>query len=236
MTFEFRPLWLLSLLFLLGISFAYLGWLQGRELPFFSLPALEIGSEGSVLHYAGMVLNRSLSTVYPALMLFLFFIFLVYAGIQSIGLAMDMRRHRQHSMGMSARNLPIRWATLIAPLLGRPTSRFTRIAQWSNGDWRAYCEQAPIALLSPITLAVQTFPLFGFVGTIAGIASALKYLPTGDNADASIASLTASLYTAFDTTFIGLIASLTLMLLSYGMEQGWTRMRRIAGIGSGLPS
>nr|VFK23861.1 MAG: hypothetical protein BECKLPF1236A_GA0070988_103942 [Candidatus Kentron sp. LPFa]VFK35553.1 MAG: hypothetical protein BECKLPF1236C_GA0070990_103912 [Candidatus Kentron sp. LPFa] len=182
MNFPFRPFWLLSLLFLLGGSLVWLGWLQGRELPFFPVPSLEFGPEGSVVHYAGMVVSRSLSTPYPALMLFSFFVFLVYASMQIIGLVVDSRQRKK----ASARNLSIWLAKPIASLLGRPLSRFTDITRWTEEDWQTYCEQAPGALLSPITLATQIFPLLGFVGTIAGIASALKYLPSGDNADASI--------------------------------------------------
>ena len=228
MAFEFRPLWLLTVLSLLGASFVYLSWLQGTGLPPFPVPALDVGSEGSVLHYAGMVLNRSLSAAYPALMLFFFFAFLVYAGVQILGVALDARCQRRVFAGVPVRNWPSWLALPAAPLLGRPRKRFTDIAAWSVSDWRAYLAQAPTSLMSPIALAVQIFPLFGFVGTIAGIASALKYLPTGDNADASIGNLTASLYTAFDTTFIGLIASLTLMLISYGMDNAWARMQLAA--------
>nr|VFJ43266.1 MAG: MotA/TolQ/ExbB proton channel family protein [Candidatus Kentron sp. DK] len=226
MKLSFNPFRLPGLLFFLGGSFAWLGWLQGRELPFFTVPAMEFGAEGSVLHYASMVLSRSLSTAYPALMLFVFLILLIYACLQMLGLVMDMRHQRKRAGSIPARDLPIRWAGPIASALGRPLSRFTEVSRWQDSNWRNYCGQAPGILLSPITLAVQIFPLFGFIGTIAGIASALKYLPVGDNTDASIDNLTASLYTAFDTTFIGLIASLSLMLLGYAMERGWAGIQQ----------
>jgi len=151
---------------------------------------------------------------------------------------MDARRQRRWRSARPFRSVP-RWLSrIIAPVLGRPIERFAESGNWTTAQWRTYLFQAPRSLLAPLSLATQTFPLLGFLGTVAGIASALKYLPTGENADASVTNLTASLYTAFDTTFIGLVASVILMLCSYAMEQTWTRLQQAVEEqqpGSGTP-
>jgi hypothetical protein len=224
MAHEFRPYWLLLLLFLIGASAGYLALLQGSDLDCCNLPDFQWGSDGSVVRYAGLVVSRSVRDPYTVSMLYGFFVLLVYALVQLLALAGDRRCSDRRAGGHLCRDLPGWVAYLLAPVLARPKGRFDSISSWGAREWTDYLHQAPEALLAPLGLAVQIFPLLGFLGTIAGIASALKYLPTPDNPSASISSLTASLYTAFDTTFVGLVASMTLMLISFTMERSWTRM------------
>ena len=225
---DFRPYWLIGLLVLSGVSLWYLFWLQGRGIDMVPEAGFEWGAQGSVLGYAGQVMERSLEAAYPTIMLFLFAVMAIYAAVQALALVMDARRLRQVSGGQPCFPMP-RWlASVVGPLIARGASRLSEACEWGPARWSRYAAQAQGALLSPLELAVQVFPLLGFVGTIAGIASALRFLPIEDNPEASVSSLTLSLYTAFDTTFIGLVASLILLLASYGMGRAWTTLHGLA--------
>ncbi len=229
MAHNLRPYWLIATLFLLGASLVVLAAQQGAACAWCSAPSLEWastwGRDGSVIRYAGMVLIRSLDKPYTITLIYAYGVILIYCVAQTLGLWTDRRRLRLFLKGAECRSLSPALAGLVSRLMGRPIVRYTQVRSWTLDDWKVYLSDTPAVLQPPVSLAVQMFPLLGFLGTVAGIASALVFLPTPENPNASVDKLTASLYTAFDTTFIGLVASLSLMLIAFFMAQSWARLQ-----------
>lgn len=67
--------------------------------------------------------------------------------------------------------------------------------------------------VSPIQTAAALFPGLGFLGTVIGISTAIGGVEDVLNGG-SPTSLLSGLHVAFDTTFIGLVASLSLALIN----------------------
>lgn len=69
-------------------------------------------------------------------------------------------------------------------------------------------------LLYPLKQVIPLFPAVGFIGTVIGVSIAISVLPNVIGSS-NLSPLMEALYVAFDTTFIGLFAlvSLTIILL-----------------------
>ena len=83
-------------------------------------------------------------------------------------------------------------------------------------------------LLAPLRLALWAFPVVGFLGTVIGISGAVARLPQVLEDTQQLNLLLSSLHTAFDTTFVGLAASLVIMALLHIIESVWDRNELIA--------
>ncbi|MEL6897308.1 MAG: MotA/TolQ/ExbB proton channel family protein, partial [Planctomycetota bacterium] len=72
--------------------------------------------------------------------------------------------------------------------------------------------------LALVRIIVWAIPMLGFLGTVIGITQALGGLDFTDGA-ASVERLKAGLYTAFDTTALGLVLSVLAIFLQYPVEK-----------------
>jgi hypothetical protein len=221
----FSPYRLLSLIFFALATLVLVQLYQGLPLFDFDISDELAKSWGAVLSYAVTVLKNSQKEYFQALMLVLFIAALVYCMAQIIGIQLDLRRLKnsrktRHGQAFSA---------IAAFVLSRPFERFSKPDSFGKAKWQTYSDKGAKDLIAPIKLLTQVFPLLGFLGTIAGIASSLNYLPTGDDNSGNIGLLTQSLYTAFDTTFIGLTASFVLLVTAFYLESAWDQLANLAG-------
>jgi hypothetical protein len=83
-------------------------------------------------------------------------------------------------------------------------------------------------LMEPMRLGLWAFPVVGFIGTVVGVSQAVKDLPTAMKDESALSSVLGSLHLAFDTTFIGLVSSVAVMLLLYAIDSAWTRNEVLA--------
>ncbi|WP_133511115.1 MotA/TolQ/ExbB proton channel family protein [Candidatus Thiosymbion oneisti] len=77
-------------------------------------------------------------------------------------------------------------------------------------------------LLEPLRLGLWAFPVVGFIGTVLGISQAVKELPLAMKEETALQGVLDSLHLAFDTTFIGLVASVIVMSQLYLLDARWT--------------
>ena len=220
----FSPYRLLSLIFFTLATLVLIQLYQGLPLFEFDVSDEHAKSWGAVLSYAVTVLKNSQKEHFQALMLVLFVAALVYCVTQVIGIQFDLRRLKKGKKTRHGKAL----STIAAFIFSRPQERFSGPNSFGRAKWQSYAQKGVRDLVAPIKLLTQIFPLLGFLGTIAGIASSLNYLPTGEDNSGNIALLTQSLYTAFDTTFIGLTASFVLLVTAFYLESAWEQLANLA--------
>lgn len=226
----FTPFRLLSLLFCSLLTVVILQLKLGEQLIAFDAPESLTTTYGLVVAYALKVLSNSQNGYYQATMLVLFVAAAIYCLLQIIGIMMDIRRLRRVTTSKQ-RNFHLT-GRIAAFLFSRPFERYTHAVSSGKLWWEYYAQYGHQELTGPVRILTQVFPLLGFLGTIAGIASSLNYLPTGDENSGDIGALTQSLYTAFDTTFIGLVASFALLVTTFYLDSAW---RRLADLARRLP-
>ena len=100
-------------------------------------------------------------------------------------------------------------------------------------DWREAGAVALSVAVNPVRVAAVLFPAIGFIGTVVGVSLAIGGL--GDVlGSGETAPLLEGLRIAFDTTLIGLVASVVLTVLLHLMHVRSTLLRVRTGI-AGLP-
>ncbi|MEC9434742.1 MAG: MotA/TolQ/ExbB proton channel family protein [Pseudomonadota bacterium] len=99
----------------------------------------------------------------------------------------------------------------LAALCGLPGDAVARPAGWA-----LFADHGAGHLAAPVRDAAAMFPAVGFLGTVVGVSIAIGGLE-GVLAGGDSAILLAGLRTAFDTTFLGLVAALLLGLMSLGL-------------------
>ena len=136
---------------------------------------------------------------------------IVYAVLQAIGISAD---HQTHAAG----------GNILRPLTGRmfrvDTPDAYRHAMFDWGSW---------ALLSPLRTGLALFPMVGFIGTVAGLSSAIRDLPPAIEDNSRLGVVLDSLYIAFDTTLLGLFGAVICLLTLRLLEDRIERLERRAG-------
>ena len=166
--------------------------------------------------------------------LFLFWMGLVvvcYSLFQYIGLIQDttflrlilVEERQPRSNGL---------VLLVNRISGRPRSLFKT---WDGkndpqNDLRAHLEYGENALMSPLRFYLTAFPMMGFLGTVVGLAGAIRHLPKAMQSEGALQSVLDNLYIAFDTTFLGLVGALiSLMLIKY-LEIHWDKLAQMVEV------
>ena len=143
------------------------------------------------------------------------------------------RPRRQHAEGGAGaggsadREAHGSWLALLAGRLSEPTTGLATMAGKLSGDPRDYADRyslqrdrnAELGLL-PLRFSVWVLPLLGFIGTVVGIARSIVGLEAviappgagGQSAEGLMAVL-GGLQFAFDTTLLGLVTAIPIMLL-----------------------
>ena len=156
---------------------------------------------------------------------------LIYSGLAFLGLAVDRNRLRWlHEGGAEKASI---WLALLA---GRPTA--LEPADWAG--WANSLQEKDIDLgephdaadryslqrhrnaeqvLLPLRFTVWMLPLLGFIGTVVGIARSIVGLETviatgaGGQASEGLLTVLGGLQFAFDTTLLGLVSVIPVMML-----------------------
>lgn len=149
----------------------------------------------------------------------------LYGALQLLGIAVDRRRLRRLGLPDGAAR-----ASWLAALAGRPLRPYTgnpaTRPDEPPGDPHAAADRFSLqrqgyaeAGLLPLRFGVWVLPLLGFIGTVVGIARSITGLETviapatgGQSAEGLLAVL-GGLQFAFDTTLLGLLAVIPVMLL-----------------------
>ena len=166
------------------------------------------------------IIERFLGNGFSRTILILFLGAAVYGLLQIIGIVAD--RNRLRSMGQVGS--PRRRISWLALLAGRPAE-----AVWAGaipGDLHdfadRYCLQrqhyVDLGML-PLRFAAWALPLLGFIGTVVGVASSIGGLevviatgPSGQPTE-GLMTVLGGLQFAFDTTLLGLLAVIPVMVL-----------------------
>ena len=162
-------------------------------------------------------------------------VLLVYAILQLAGAMLDRRQlHRKHN----PQKPPSSLAGILAAFTGRPfglpvvlSAANARHGQNEMGQdelRHVHFDYGRHVLLTPLHLGLWAFPVVGFLGTVIGISGAVAHLPQVLEDNARLNQLLNNLYVAFDTTFVGLAASLFIMAMLAILDFAWDRNEIIA--------
>lgn len=177
-------------------------------------------------------LGRYLGNGYCQLMIAVFFTTLLYGLLQYLGL-LDEQRHLQRWLGLGAGPQSTRLHGWIGFLSGRRHQDAdgvpAALQRW-YGKTQAredFVHLSDYVLtvrglqhqhnFAPIGFAIWVLPLLGFIGTVIGITQAIGGLEqsvgTSEIAGDGLGSVLGGLSFAFDTTFVGLVLVIPVMLL-----------------------
>ena len=187
--------------------------------------ALVLLGERLGLNWAGAFLERSLGDPFRVGMFAALVVLLGYGLLQWVGTAAD-RRCLTRLLGNPARDCGGWIGSFLALIASRPTGLYRRLNR--RQALEIHFGFGRTHLLEPLRLGLWAFPVVGFIGTVLGVSQAVKDLPTAMKDDAALGSVLGSLHLAFDTTFIGLVSSVVVMVLLYALESAWTRNEVLA--------
>ena len=173
------------------------------------------------------LIERFLGNAFSRVIVVVFLTSAIYGVLQLIGVVVD--RDRLSLLAVAGSDGEAR-ASWLAFLAGRPRRPYTgAVATWADrlpGDPHDIADRyshhrsrhAELALL-PLRFCVWVLPLLGFIGTVVGIARSIVGLEAviapeagGQSAEGLLAVL-GGLQFAFDTTLLGLVTAIPVMLL-----------------------
>ena len=168
------------------------------------------------------VAERIVGVPFEEAMVVCFVLVLCYAWLQLRALVRDRRYfagdERAVVLGAMAAALSARPAGFYAPL-GDPDDTRDRLRQ--------HVEHGMVSLAQPLRFWLWTFPMLGFLGTVQGLAEAIRLLPAAKPGNAVMKDVMRELYFAFDTTIIGIIAAIVVMMLIQLYERRWEPLELI---------
>lgn len=169
--------------------------------------------------WLGKVVARMATSDFEQAQLLLFVIAVAYGLAQMVAAMID----RRVVLGTLQRAGHNRASNKIAAmLLARPLSFFLKAP--SQAEIASHFLQGREMVFSPLKLGLWLFPVLGFLGTIIGISAAIEQLPEAmKERGTQISGVVNELHFAFDTTFIGLIAAIVLMLITAAAASIWER-------------
>ena len=177
-------------------------------------------------------IGRYLGSGYCRFMVALFVASALYAMLQYLGLQSERRRVLSESDPIASTTRRVRWHAWLRFLTGRDAVDATRIPaalqQWQE---RTLSHEHAVHLsdyvllvrgqqhqhnFAPIGFSIWVLPMLGFIGTVLGITQAIGGLAdsvavTASEAD-GLSGVLGGLQFAFDTTFVGLVLVIPLML------------------------
>ena len=169
--------------------------------------------------------DRFLGNEFSLAIIVVFLTSLVYGALQLAGILVD--RRRLPLLGLSGGQAQARWPALVTgrPSRARPGDTTLR-DEPAPGDPREAADryrfhldhQAELGLL-PLRFCVWVLPLLGFIGTVVGIARSITGLRTvitpgtGAQSAEGLSIVLGGLQFAFDTTLLGLVFVIPVMLL-----------------------
>lgn len=167
--------------------------------------------------YLSGVYDRTRTSLFYQVMVVAFFGCVAYC--MALIVTLDQWIRRASDRGHAAR-VGLRW---VARLVG-----LHRVGP-SSADWQAV---GPVGLqlaANPIRDAAVIFPAIGFIGTVVGVTIAVgglhAVMDTGDTAP-----LLDGLRFAFDTTFLGLVASVVLTAMLYLIQSRSVILSALTGL------
>jgi len=144
-------------------------------------------------------------------MLFVLLALIIYGILQIIGALADARAVRPGGA-------PLAWR-FIGAFSGRSWRLLKNFHEPNNREHHFSLGREVLA--GPLRLGQWMFPVVGFIGTIIGISGAVERLPHVLDSPDNLDRLLSNLHTAFDTTFVGLAASVLLMFIVYILDAMW---------------
>ena len=174
------------------------------------------------------LIERFLGNAFSRVIVIVFLTSALYGVLQLIGVVVD--RGRLSLLAVDGSGDESRDPSWLAFLAGRPRRPYTgAVATWADrlpGDPHEIADRyshhrsrhAELGLL-PLRFCVWVLPLLGFIGTVVGIARSIVGLEVviapeagGQSAEGLLAVL-GGLQFAFDTTLLGLVTAIPVMLL-----------------------
>ena len=124
---------------------------------------------------------------------------LLYAGLQLLGLRVDVRAISEDEE--AARPRPV-----LRRLLGRPAA--DGVEAWEISEAQVVADWGGDAIVGPLRMGITAFPMVGFIGTVVGLSGAIEALPRAMSDEGALGEVLGSLHVAFDTTLLGLVGAL----------------------------
>lgn len=213
---------LLILLLLLAIPLAVV-WDQGYGDFVYIVESDEVAATIEHQNWIIDMVWRTLERPYALAMVFFFVVFFFYAVFQGIGLLLDKRWARCLLMEDSSSGIIPRLAQLLSPVTGRPKKLYQ--VHFPSNIINIILERHLVIgqtmVMAPLQFGLWLFPLLGFIGTVIGISGAIKHLPEATMGEGAIGPVLDNLYTAFDTTFLGLVSAVGLMCCLQLLNSSW---------------
>ncbi len=177
-------------------------------------------------------LIRYLTNPLCLIILFVFIVLLVYAAFQFIGGIVDKRcllDNNVHSKHLE------QMASFVAGRL--VPEKCNDIKQLYLKDVIAKHEFQAHKSLTPLQFGIWVLPLLGFIGTVVGISEAIAGLhplvgasgDTGLVLGQSIGRVLAGLETAFDTTLLGLLCVIPIMMITMALKLQYRQINLLIG-------
>ena len=171
------------------------------------------------------LIDRFLGNDFSLAIVVVFLTSAIYGALQLVGIVVDKQRVR--SLGSTGSEDRVSW---LAFMSGRQLrARLGAPAMWAApvlGDhreaadrYRSHLDHHSDQALLPLRFSVWVLPLLGFIGTVVGIARSITGLKTvitpgaGAPATEGLSIVLGGLQFAFDTTLLGLVAVIPVMLL-----------------------
>lgn len=139
------------------------------------------------------------------------------ALLYAMGQLLTVRRERSWLIGPCFVG-PNDWAQTL--LFARPRDLYIEVPEKGQHATRLrhHVQFGLEDALAPLSALLWAFPMLGFLGTIAGLSDAVARLPAALESD-DVGSVLDGLHLAFDTTMIGLLATLLLFPITIWIDQ-----------------
>lgn len=193
--------------------------------------------------HLAVFVSRLTQDPYKIFMCYLFFITIAYAALQSWAVSSDLdwflaRLSQSNPATKTERKQTKRAGRFIfAVFTGRPQQLYTEQGEPLNyNQLQQRLEHHLLfgmpALAEPLRLSLWSFPMIGFLGTVIGLSQAIRELPaamaaSGGEKRAALAPVLDKLYLAFDTTILGIIAAIIIMLFIQLYERNWEPLQML---------
>jgi biopolymer transport protein ExbB/TolQ len=180
-------------------------------------------------------LGRILNNGYILMMVSLLALILIYSFIQLYALHRDFRWFVGSAATQEKQSFSWRFlhASLTA-LSGRPVGFYAKRNSALQGNvkerLRYHLRYGMPSLAMPMRFFLWSFPMLGFLGTAIGLSNAIRLLPSamGKGGGSALEPVLKQLAFKFDTTILGIVSALIMMVLIQLYERSWEKLEILA--------
>jgi MotA/TolQ/ExbB proton channel family len=171
--------------------------------------------------------GRIPNNTYTSMMSSLLVLLAIYSALQLYAVHRDYQNFKKGLDGTEpGYRFDLDW--LLLALTGRPW-RLYKAWNGKSGcrqQLAAHLQYGQMPLSMPMRLFLWAFPMLGFLGTAIGLSNAIRLLPDamGKGGGTALEPVLRQLAFKFDTTILGIVSALLMMLLIQFYERSWENL------------